>query len=275
MKTPYAYYGGKSRMAELLVGCMPPHTTYVEPFFGSGAVFFARPRSNHEIINDLDRNIVTFLRVLRDRRDELEMACALTPHARDEFRAADLTGELDDLERARRTWVRLNQSFGKTLSGRTGWSWTTARNTSIPSTIASRLGRFAGVADRLMGATIESKPAAELLSNLNTGPEALWYLDPPYLHSTRVQADGYEHEMTHDDHTELAAVCRDTDSTVIVSGYASPEYAEWFDGWFSTSLEVIGYSSNARTHHRAVRTEVLWSNRDIFTPANTQMELGA
>ena len=41
MKTPYAYYGGKSRMAELLVGCMPPHTTYVEPFFGSGAVFFA------------------------------------------------------------------------------------------------------------------------------------------------------------------------------------------------------------------------------------------
>lgn len=273
MKTPYAYYGGKARMAELLVDLMPPHRTYIEPFFGSGAVFFAKPKANHEIVNDADRNIITFLRVLRDRREELEMACALTPHARDEFRAADLTVELDDLERARRTWVRLNQSFGKTLSARTGWSWTTARNTSIPATVARRLGRFEAVVERLMGVTIENKPAAELLANLNTGPEAVWYLDPPYLHSTRVQGDGYAHEMTHDDHADLAAVCRDTESTVIVSGYESPEYAGWFKGWYSTSLDDVGWSSNARTHHRAVRTEVLWSNRDIFTPAHVQMSL--
>jgi site-specific DNA-adenine methylase len=94
---------------------------YVEPFFGSGAVLFAKAPAVHEVVNDLDGNVVCFFRVLRDRPEELARACCLTPYARDEFRAALLSGDdLDELERARRFFVRLTQGFGK-VSGHPRW----------------------------------------------------------------------------------------------------------------------------------------------------------
>ena len=36
----------------------PPHHSYLEPFFGSGAVLFSKARSDIETINDLDLEIV-------------------------------------------------------------------------------------------------------------------------------------------------------------------------------------------------------------------------
>ena len=61
MRAPFAYYGGKMGMAKLIVSLMPEHRVYIEPFFGSGAVFFAKPPVMHEIVNDLDDAVVAFL----------------------------------------------------------------------------------------------------------------------------------------------------------------------------------------------------------------------
>lgn len=88
MKAPFTYFGGKMGLAPAIVELMPAHDAYIEPFFGSGAVFFAKPRSRHEIVNDVDGHVVAFFRCLRDRREELLDACTLTPYARDEFVAA-------------------------------------------------------------------------------------------------------------------------------------------------------------------------------------------
>src|SRR5690606_17139596 len=119
VKPPFAYYGGKTGMAQRIVSLLPPHKSYIEPFFGSGAVLFAKPPAMCEIVNDLDHSLVTFFRVLRDRTDELVDVCALTPHARAEYQAAGLDEDLDDLERARRFWVGVKQAGGETC-GRQG-----------------------------------------------------------------------------------------------------------------------------------------------------------
>lgn len=42
-KPPFSYFGGKIGMAQRIVDVMPPHRVYLEPFFGSGAVLFAKP----------------------------------------------------------------------------------------------------------------------------------------------------------------------------------------------------------------------------------------
>lgn len=134
MRAPFAYYGGKSAIAPTFASFFPEHRVYIEPFFGSGAVFFAKPPAVHEILNDLDDAVYNFFHCLRTRRDELTEACALTPHSRTEFSAADMDTELDELERARRFWVRVNQSFAKTAGVQTGWSVTTARTQAeVPS----------------------------------------------------------------------------------------------------------------------------------------------
>ena len=268
MKPPFAYYGGKIGLARRLVAMLPPHRTYMEPFFGSGAVLFAKPPAACEIINDLDCNVVTFFRVLRERTDELVDVCALTPHARAEYQAADLDEDLSELERARRFWVRVNQSFAKTAGRQTGWSITTARNQSVPGSILGRIARFAQAADRLMHCSIECCDAADLIDRLAT-PDTAIYVDPPYLASTRRGRDrqrpaDYLHDMGDEaGHRRLAAALNATPASVLLSGYPSPLYDDLYDGWRRVEVPVMAHASNAVTADRGERTEVIWSNRPV------------
>lgn len=279
-KAPFAYYGGKAGMARRIIDLMPEHRVYIEPFFGSGAVFFAKQPARFEIINDLDDAVVTFLRVLRDRTDELEYVCSLSPHARAEFDlcAALDDPSLDDLERARRFWVRVNQSFAKTVGGHTGWSITTARTVSVAATALSRIGRFAPAASRLMWAAVECCPAWELVDRLAT-PDSLIYVDPPYLGETRVGRTNratpytdYRVDMpTEAEHRALAESLHATPAKVILSGYPSALYDELYGDWHRIDIAVHVHSSNAVTVERGKRTEVLWLN---YEPHHGRLDFG-
>lgn len=284
MRAPFAYYGGKSGMSRLIVDLLPEHRVYIEPFAGSLAVLFAKAPAVHEIVNDLDGSLITFFRVLREQPDELERVCALTLHAREEYSAAELDAELDDLERARRFWVRVNQSFAKTAGRATGWSVTTARTQSIPASIASRIRRFADCAERLARVSIENCDAAGLIERLAT-EDAVVYADPPYLADTRNSRDGlrpkdYLHDMgTEDEHRRLAAALHATPATVVLSGYPSELYDELYGDWWRMDLAVTVHSSNAATSARGARTERLWSNRELDAPGRLALfdaeEVGA
>ncbi|MFE2999891.1 DNA adenine methylase [Nocardia sp. NPDC059246] len=100
MKPPMAYYGGKTTIAAKVAEMLPEHRHYVEPFAGSLAVLLAKPATRMETVNDIDGDLMTFWRVLRDRPADLARVCALTPHSRAEKEAShgDLSG-LDELER--------------------------------------------------------------------------------------------------------------------------------------------------------------------------------
>jgi DNA adenine methylase len=267
VRPPFTYYGGKMGLARRIVDLLPPHRSFIEPFAGSLAVLFAKHPARHEIINDRDDALVAFWRVLRDRPGDLERVCALTPHARTEFDAADLDAAVDDLELARRFWVRVNQSFAKTSGQRTGWSITTARSQSVPGSILGRLGRFSAAAERLAGVSIEHCDAAELVDRLAT-PDTVIYADPPYVHATR-QRDGvgkggdYRHEMTDAGHRRLADALRATPATVVLSGYAGDLYDDLYGDWWHCDFAVTAHSSHAVATSRAGRVERIWSNRDL------------
>lgn len=268
MKSPFTYYGGKAGMAPRIVSVLPPHRVYMEPFFGSGAVLFAKPPSTHEIVNDLDDSVVAFFRCLRDEPEELERVCRLTPYARGEYEAADLSGDLTDLERARRFWVRVNQSFAKTAGRTTGWSVTTARTQSTANSVRGRLDRFAACAKRLSRVVIEHCDAAGLVERLAT-PDTVIYADPPYLSETRsarsrVSPSDYRFDMgAEDEHRRLAKALRATPAAVVLSGYPSPLYDELYGDWQTIDVPVMAHSSNAVTSSRSERTERIWSNRAL------------
>lgn len=76
------YPGAKNRIADWLLEYVPEHKLYLEPFFGSGALFFNKKPSYLEIINDLDDEIVNFFKVLRDDGDKLAHLISLTPYSR-------------------------------------------------------------------------------------------------------------------------------------------------------------------------------------------------
>ena len=281
MKPPFPYYGSKARLASWIASLMPEHRVYVEPFAGSAAVLLAKRPVAHEIVNDIDGNVVTFWRVLRDRQQDLTDALERTPYARDEYAAAELAGDLDDLERARRFFVRCTQSFNAGGPGRpVGWSIPEVRTKAAGGTnrpalrFVNAVDRLAAVASRLRQVVVEHRDALDVIGAYDV-PDAVLYVDPPYLADTRACVDDYAFDAhAPEEHRALAEVLRGCAGTVLLSGYASPLYAELYPGWHRVEREVQRPTSNGRGAAAARATEVIWANRPL-THAPTLFEVAS
>lgn len=265
MKPPVPYFGSKARIADQVVALLPDHGHYVEPYCGSLAVLLAKPASRMETVNDLDGDLMCFWRVLRDCPEDLVRACDLTPHARAELTAA-WEPTTDDVERARRVWIRLSQGRGGMMR-RTGWrhyAATSGSSIGMPGYLEAYRGRLLPAADRLRDVSLECLPALTVIGKYGAAADVLLYVDPPYLGSTRTDSNSrYGVEMRTDaDHRELAAALTDCRAAVVLSGYDSPLYAELYAGWHRYELTTM--TGNATTAKD--RTEVLWSNRELGQP---------
>lgn len=263
---PFAYFGGKQRMAEDIVALFPEHGHYVEPFGGGLSVLLAKPVSRMETVNDLDGDLMHFWRMLRERPDELARACALTPHSRAEHAQSRDRDGLDDIERARRVWVALTQGRGGQLV-RTGWRHYVApggTSKGMPGYIDAYVDRMARAAERLHHVSLECRPANEVIAHYGGDRDALLYVDPPYLGATRGHAHSYRHEMRNpDEHIDLAAALNDCAATVILSGYSSPLYESLYEGWHQVRFAAFTGQGNHSPNGKGQRVEVLWSNRPL------------
>lgn len=79
MKTPITYWGGKQQLIGKILPLIPPHKQYDEPFFGGGAIFFAKEPAEIEFINDINGEMVNFYKTLKRKFTELkdEVDCTL------------------------------------------------------------------------------------------------------------------------------------------------------------------------------------------------------
>ena len=260
MKPPVGYFGAKTAIAAQIAAVLPPHEHYVEPYAGSLAVLLAKRPSRMETVNDLDQDIVTFWRVLRDHPDALERACALTPHSRAEYAAATEPAG-DDLERARRVWVKLTQGRAGSLLP-TGWRFSEnpdGGHSGKTGHVSAYVRRIAPAAARLAAVTLECRPALEVIQAYGRHPGVLIYADPPYLGSARA-GGRYRHEMTgEEDHRALAEALGRCRAAVVLSGYDSPLYDGLYDGWHRH--EIRAHTGNAADSK--ARIEELWSNRPL------------
>lgn len=260
------YPGGKARIADKIVARMDPHRVYVEPFSGTASVLLAKPRSPFEVLNDLDGRLVTTLRMVRDRGPELAALLADTPYSRGEYALADLDEDLDDLELARRVCVRVGQGWGRSgMNARQragGWRISIRRGTGDASTWDRMPERVLGAFERLRGVHLEALPALQLIDRYAAEPDAVIYLDPPYLSATRSPGI-YALEMgTEEQHRELAAAIDDVAAHVLISGYHHPLYDELYGAWDRAEIAALS-NHNGLPGADPRRTEVLWSNRPI------------
>lgn len=267
LKPVLRYPGAKWRIAEWIVGNLPPHRGYVEPFAGSAAILLSKPRSTVECLNDLDGDVVNFFQILRDEPDRFAELVALTPYSRAEY---DLAHELSDdpLERARRWIVRCNFSRAGKLGSISGMKVgadgiRTGQLTGCPArTWAKWPERMIAAAERLRGVQIERKPAIELIRDWNQ-PKTLIYADPPYVSSTTVRGDEtpgadkwaryYRHTMSDDDHSVLIDTLEAHIGPVVLSGYRSELYDDRLTNWRRLDCEARAYSN-------AKRVESIWLN---------------
>lgn len=247
------YPGAKWGMAKEISALMPKHRSYLEPFFGSGAVLFNKPPSAIETANDIDGDIVNFFRVLREKPDELAEAISLTPYARAVFDDAHENRGTDEFDRAYRFAIRCKMGHGFKTYQKTGFKIDVyARENSYAVKCWNRLPvDLLKAAERLKGVQIEHRPALDLIRKFNHD-NVLIYADPPYLLNTR-GGKQYRYEMTEQDHVELLDALKQFRGFVILSGYPSEMYDRELTGW----VQITRKSYNQNTDRR---TEVLWCN---------------
>lgn len=275
---PFRWYGGKYSHLDFLLPQLPQTHQYVEPFGGSAAVLINREPSPVETYNDLDGDVVTFFKVLRENRDELLEKIALTPFSREELAHAveqKNNDELSDLEQARLFFVRAGQTRSGLAQEATPGRWAYCKTTSrremsgAVSRWHGRLEQLHNVADRLRRVQIENKPAIEAVER-HDDEETLFYCDPPYVHESRGDTNSYGFEMTDEDHRELAEALRNCEGKVAVSGYQCDLYEEIYEeeGW-----ERIDAEEKTMHTTKDDRQESLWINYE--PPNRDNVQIGA
>lgn len=262
-KAVLKYPGSKWSLADRIVALLPGHEVYLEPFFGSGAVLFCKPRCRLETVNDLDHRVVNLFRVLRERPNALARAIALTPWSAEEHRQADSvpltalsTG--DAVEDARRFLVVAWQSHGADSKWRNGWKRASRDGLTHPVPVWLDLpDRLLLAAERLRGVQIECRPALEAIAR-HQHPDCLIYADPPYPLSRRYRPY-YRHEMTDADHVALLDALDAHPGPVVLSGYRCPLYDERLAGWQRLDMPTTAEGGRARV-------ESVWLNARAARP---------
>jgi DNA adenine methylase len=285
LKAPFAWYGGKSRLADWIISHFPPHDVYIEPFGGAASVLLAKAPCKVEIYNDLNSGVVNFYRCLRDadKTAELQRRLELTPYSREEFllcREYIYTEEpygYGDIEHAWNWAVCAMQCHSGTIGCGRGPSWGAQFDPNAYKHMArsfrSETRNLMTICDRLAEVQINNKGAVKLMEQTDR-LDALFYLDPPYHDDTGDSA--YKDKI---DYTELIQTCLDLRGMCLLSGYAHECYQPLLDaGWAVDTIETHMTAARPSTTggKREPRTESLYINpacQAALTRANRQVEI--
>lgn len=253
------WIGGKRNLAETIIELIAkiPHREYAEPFVGQGGVFLRRPfKAPGEVINDINRDVVTLFRVLqRHYVAFLEMLkWQLTSRSEFERLVSTDPSTLTDLERAARFVFLQRTTFGGKVSGRSfGVSYGPAR-----FDVTKLVPLLEAVHERLTGVTIECLAWPEFIERYDR-PDTLFYCDPPYQGSESVYGKGL---WSADDFERLASRLRRVKGRFLVSLNDTPEIRAAFKGCRLRPVQTT-YTFRQNSGTPGGAKELLISSRNI------------
>ncbi|MDR0474563.1 MAG: DNA adenine methylase [Treponema sp.] len=263
MKTPLSYYGGKQQLAKTILGLIPPHQLYCEPFIGGAAVFFAKEPSKVEIINGTNGEIINFYEVLKRDFSALEREIEISLHSRKQHRQAQVIYEnpemFDRVKRAWAVWMLANGSYGCKLDGGFGYD---RSGTSSQKLDNKRAGFTGDYAIRLQRVQIECCDALRII-NSRDAQDAFFYLDPPYVGADQGHYDGY----TQGDFDNLLKLLETIKGKFLLSYYRNKALAESSrqNGWHTLEFKM-SLSMTNRLQTQKSKVEVLTANYSIKHP---------
>ncbi|MFD2961389.1 MULTISPECIES: DNA adenine methylase [Olivibacter] len=258
LKTPISYYGGKQKLASKIVSVIPNHTLYCEPFLGGAAVFFAKEKSEVEVLNDTNREIMNFYRVIKDDFVSLDKEIKISLHSRDLHRKAsviynnpDMFGEI---KRAWALWLLSTQSFSSQLDS--SWGFDKTKNTTTKKIINNRDRLDIDIAIRLQNVQLECADALYVIKSRDH-EDAFFYCDPPYVGSDCGHYDGYADT----DYENLLILLSNIKGRFLLSSYPSSILSKYAkeNGWSQWSYET-GVTVNQKSGYQKRKIEVLTAN---------------
>jgi DNA adenine methylase len=262
---PIKWHGGKSYLASWIIEHFPSrerYTHYNEPFAGGLSVLFAHdPNGKSEAVNDLNGGLTNFWRVLAQTPDRLIRALWGTPLSQSEFlEALKCNHDPDAVKRATAFFIRYRQS--RQGLGKDYCTPTTRTRRGMNENVSAWLSAVDGLPEaheRLRRVEVRNMDAVKFIEQYDH-EKALFYLDPPYVHETRVTTKDYEHEMSIDDHRRLLECLKSVKGMFVLSGYPDAMYSQYAaeNGWCVDYREIDNKASGKKSKEKKV--EALWMN---------------
>ncbi|MHB2025137.1 MAG: DNA adenine methylase [Elusimicrobiota bacterium] len=173
IRQAFGSYGGKRFLAHKIASYVPHHRTYVEPFAGGGAVFFAKDPSPKEVLNDRDAEIAFMYRFIRDHAPEDRAALAKRDWVirKETHERLKKLKPATDRDRFYKSYYLTRSSYGKQRGG----SFNPA-NAGVAIDFPANIER---AQKRLQNVAVHNKDYLDVLKKYD-GPDAFFYMDPPY-----------------------------------------------------------------------------------------------
>ena len=269
LDSPIKRHGGKTYLSDWICSHIPENTThYVEAYAGGLSVLLRRnPEGVSEVVNDLDGELMNFWNTLRDEAafPEFVRKIDATPFSSEEFNAAGTADPTDShVDRAVKFFVSCRQS----RQGLQTCLATLSKNRTrrgMNEQVSSWLTAIDGLPEihsRLKRVVIVNDDAVKIIQREDSA-NSFFYLDPPYVHETRVARNAYAYEMGTDDHQRLLETLVEVKGRFLLSGYRSPLYDEFADrhDWTRVDREIDCKASSAKV--KPLRVESLWMNYNL------------
>jgi len=245
--------GGKSRLAQRIVDLIPEHQAYGEVFAGGAWVFFRKPESRYESINDVNSDLVAFYRVCQNHLEEFCRQFKFLLSSREWFKDWDrqlAAGGLTDIQRAARFYYLQRQCFAADILDRSF-----GRSThKAPRINLLRLEEeLSAVHLRMARVTIENLPWHTYIQRYDS-ETTFFYLDPPYWGFEDIYGRNI---FSPDDFLQIAATLGTIQAKALMSINDVPEIREIFK---DHNIQEVQTSYSSRKQGNTAARELLISN---------------
>lgn len=204
------------------------YTRYLDAFGGSGVVLLNKPQVPVEIYNDLDKNVYSLFKVLRDPNSFCEFKGLCDISLYDEATSDDFLERLKNpnlslVARAYYFWYVNHTRYNGNINS--GFSINNLERRNTSKAISDFLSSVEGLNElhsRLKNVIITNENALTLLTRLDN-PGFMFYIDPPYLN--RKSNTKYPVDMSLTEHQRLVEILNHLKyAKYLLSGYENDVY---------------------------------------------------
>jgi DNA adenine methylase len=255
------YHGGKGRLYPWLLSNFPPnYKVYVELFGGAASVLLNKKASDVEIYNEIDSKMFNLVNVIKNNFNEFIDKVKQIEYSEGNFLHYKSINydELSFVDQAVCFYVLKRMSRGGMGKN---FSWSSRQYSLGPAEVHCWLTSFDNVKkahDRLQNVILLNSNALDVIG-LYDGPDTFFYADPPYLASTRISTNVYNHEFSLDSHKLLSDKLNLIQGRCMLSGYESEEYNNWFYSWNKLFKMASNHSSQVQGS-KELKKECIWLN---------------
>ena len=236
LKPPLTYYGGKQLMLKNLLPLVPEHRIYDEPYFGGGALFFAKPHSKIEFINDISGEIVNFYKVIKRDFENLKSVVDCTLHSEFQHKEAReiyfRNVDANEVARAWAVFVLSHQSMFSNL----GHTWKLSKDRNVAKQFQTKKEMFNKVyVKRLENTSIFCRDAVKVIKATDSG-ETFHYVDPPYINTDCGHYSGY----TEQNYETLLETLQESKGMFLLSSFPTDILSKFVkkNKWLSVELDL-------------------------------------